>query len=262
MTTHALTFSESVTAIKKIDTSTLLTRRIELDPTKSHYIQLIEGQLSRWIPNVFNYDSVNTGLLRVTTDGGTSWTTIQLVNGLYTVQQIEDAITNVLASVYTSVASPAIVIRANTATNQVYMILDTTALSAGTQIGIDLAPTGSSFGTLLGFTTTTSFVTDGTKTCDAFPQLDWFGNYVSVILETFGAISNKNGSNSSEIYRINLDDASSRNTYSFPLLVQPKIELRDVTQISHWSIKLVGSRDRTLVVLEGDIVISILIHEI
>jgi hypothetical protein len=196
------------------------------------------------MPNVYNIDGKNNGLVRVTNDGGGTWTSIQLPVGIYTIPLIQEAINQTIGPTwYTSMADPAILIQYNLATNIAYIILDSTKLAVGTQIGIDFSQ--SLIHQLLGFSAVQTFITDGVFSASEYAQLDWFGNNVSIVLNGFGALSIKNGVLSNEIVSVPLSSSNVNNEYVYPSagIVSPYITLsRPLTNLSSYDVNFYGSR--------------------
>jgi hypothetical protein len=196
---------------------------------------------------------VNNGIIKVSRDGGANWTSIQLENGVYSVNQISQAVYTAVSSGWIDAADPGILIRSNSALQRCYIILDTTKSGVpNTQLAIDLS--GSLIYQVLGFSATKLFDTDGTKTGDVYPQINYIGNKLSVELLGFGYLSTKNGGNSNEFFQVNLATSSVTNLYTFPSSEQPYIKCTPQYQISNYGIRIVGSNSqRPVYILEGEI---------
>jgi hypothetical protein len=208
-------------------------------------IRLIKATISDRMPNIYSQGTTfNNGLVRVTNDGGLTWTPIQLQNGVYTIPLIQEAINQTIGpTYYTSMSDPGILIQYNLSTNIVYIIIDSSKLAVGTQIGIDFSQ--SLIYQLLGFVTTKTFITDGTHSASNYAQLDWFGNSVSVVLTGFGPISIKNGALSNELVSIPLSASNVNNEYIYPTagIISPIIPLsRPISELRNFDVTFLGSR--------------------
>lgn len=256
-----LSYSKFVNSISSMDGTTTLVQSLQLDSRREHKVRLIDFAISSQIPNVFNYNGTNNGLLAVSGDGGATYTDIQIEDGIYSVSQIQNAINQTLSSWWTDVGDPGILIRSNTAIKKNYIVLDSTKLKAPhTQLGIDLSL--SSISDLLGFSATKTFIVDGTYTGDMYPQLDWIGNKLRVLIHGLGPITILDGGVSDEICRVNLATESVTNLYTFPDIVQPAITVSPPSQLNSFSVELIGSRNnRPVYLLEGEVFVSIEIIE-
>jgi hypothetical protein len=216
------------------------------------------------IPNIYNYGGVNTGLLRTSKDNGVNWDSIQMTNGVYTVSGIEAAILASITTYWTSATDPGLALRYNTQTKIVYVDLDSTKLAVAGQVCIDFAPTGSSLMTLLGFTTPTSFNTDGIHTANTYSAVSWIGNSISCQLYGLGSITIENGTPNNEFFRIPLSSAAVSNEYVFPTsaIVSPWITLNPMSQLQMYSFKFVGSNSRQCLLLEGQVNVIFELREV
>jgi hypothetical protein len=251
--------------ISSLDGDVKLVTPLNMNPNTSKSIRLIKFTISSNIPNVYNVSGSNNGLVRVTRDGGTSWTSIQLDPGIYTTSLIAAAINATIESWYTDSSDPALNIAYNTATQKVYTTLDSTKLAVGgTQIGIDFADSSSLMGTLLGYTTTTSFVTDGDKEADSYAQLNWISDSINVELGGFGSLSIINGQQSNTFFTMNLATETVTNQYEYPSngIVSPWIIIQNMSQLQTYSVKIRGSNGRTVYLLEGRVELVFELREI
>jgi hypothetical protein len=259
-----LSFTNNTSELGSIDGEVVMNQAIKLNPNTKKMIRLDQLTMTSQLPNIYNFNGVNTGLLRTSKDDGVSWDIIQLNDGIYTVSLIQAAILSVITSYWTDSNDPGFAIRYNTATQIVYIEIDSSKLAVVDQFQIDIAPTGSSMNELLGFSSTTLFDTDGLHDADLYAQLDWFGNNVSVQLEGFGSISFLNGQQSNQLCSVPLSSSIVNNEYVFPTagIISPWILIRAENQISKYSIKLVGSSGRNMIFLQGSISLSLELREI
>ena len=230
--------------------------------TQRQSLRLIKASFSSQIANVYQLGAFNNGLLRVTNDGGASWTAIQLPNGVYTTKYIQGAITYTVAAWYTNMADPAIKIQYNLATQIVYVTLDSTKLVAPGQVGIDFSQ--SRISELLGFNNPANqtFTADGLHDADSYAKLDWSGNSVSVMLEGFGPLAIRNGASSHEFASVPLSASHSVNEYVYPIagIIPPIIPIvNTVTEVKSFRVAFKGSRldsanqQMPIFILEGNV---------
>lgn len=258
---RVLTYSTYLSSIGSPNGTTYLNQPIQLNPNRPHYLKIIDCAISTQIPNVYNYGGVNNGLVSVSRDDGVTWTDVQLTDGVYSVNQIQNAINEAVSSWWTDVADPGILIRSNTALKKNYLVLDSTKLKApGTQLRIDFSV--SNIWELLGFSATKVFIVDGTYTGDVYPQVDWWGQKIVVLIHGFGPVTIKNGNSSDEAFRINCPTSTDILLYTFPQTVQPSIIISPPNQIVTYSVEVVGSRGRPIYLLEGEFDLSFEIQEL
>lgn len=263
--TRQITFQSLISSTSNGTTTTRLDQSIQWSKYNStKKIKLVNCFISGNIPNVYNYGGVNNGLVRVTNDGGSSWTSIQLDDGIYTATDITNAINYSVSSWHTSLSDPALVISTNDVIGKCYITLDSTKLATGSQIGIDL--TQSTIYDLLGFLVTDTFTTDGQHDATNLAKLDWFGNTLSIKLDGFGSLSVVNSSSSNIIATLNLSNKNG-NLYQidtssfFPVTIFPP------SQISSYKLSFLGSRNdssgnpKDIIFLEGEIQLTFQIME-
>lgn len=165
--------------VSTLDGTDNLNCAIELSSTNRIFLKPLSAQISVLIPNIFSYGAFNNRLLRVKTSVADPWTTITLTPGVYlSAAYIEAAITDVLAASYTDPADPAIRLESNGITNQIFLIIDSTKLSAGTQACIDF--TLGNISTTIGFIAVKTFIADGIYNSSAIPEFDTQGTICNV----------------------------------------------------------------------------------
>lgn len=260
-----LTYSNAFTSLSSLDGVVTFAQplRFGIRP-KSQAIRLLKVCIPSHMPNIYQLgNSFNNGLIRLTQNGGTSWTQIQLPDGVYTLNYIEAAINTAVSAWWADSSDPGVKIRGNLATNMAYCELDSTKLNIVGQLGIDFSQ--SRINEVLGYITTQTFVTDGLHAADSYAKVDWFGNNISVQISGFGALSNKNGLPSEEICSIPLS-ASVGNTYIYPLtgIPSPYIPLRTMIEtLQSFEVKFFGSRPLAtgglspIYVLEGEVEVQL-----
>jgi hypothetical protein len=258
--TKQFKFARQASVIASGDGTDTFDNAIVFASSSKKQIKLVTGNISKLIPNVFNYGGVNTGLVRVSKDAGLNWTSIQLENGIYSVTQISNAINSTVSAWYTDSASPALEIHTNTAVEKVYLTLDSSKLLVPGQIAIDFSL--SSISALLGFTAPTSFLVDGTYEADAYAQVDWFGNLLSVQLVGFGTLSIADGHPGYELCQVDLTQ-SAGNLYLVDGSQYTFVDINPSLRVNSYQVQFIGSRsNRPIVFLEQDTSLIFIIREI
>lgn len=217
------------------------------------------SSISNTICNVFKTSTFNNGLLRVSNDNGATYTTIQLKNGKYTVNDINLAIQDIITSWYIDSNEPAFQLLQNEVIQKVYCIIDSTKLTSGAQFIIDFSL--SEIKTLLGCSTTPIFNSDGTHEFDAYPQMEWTGARINVnIIGIPFPLSYVNGISSSQIASI----SKNGNTQE---LISDNLDYSIVygrlpDRFYGFDVEFVGSNDRRpIYLLEGEAICHIQLIE-
>ena len=260
-----ISYSGHHTTIGSPDATITMDPPIRTENSQGRGLRLLKLSFTSLLPNVYQYGSFNNGLVGVTRDGGTTWTTIQLPNGVYSAAHIENGINSAISDWYTDAADPGFKVRYNLASQLFYVDIDSTKLVApGTQLGIDLSL--SSMWDLLGFPLATcTFVTDGLHGATNYAKMNRFGDSVSVLLHGFGTLSRRNGRASEELCVVPLSVTNVTNEYIYPNsgIVSPFIPLRDCPQIiNSFGLEFLGSRVDSaghqvpIVIMEGNVDIS------
>ena len=159
-----------------------LRQAINLDPNKGKGFRVIKVMVSGQIPNIFNYNGQDNTKINVSKDAGLTWDTIQMQNGIYTVQMLQLAIRNglLLLGYVANVTDASITLSYNVATQYVYVTLDSTKLLLPGQLGIDFSV--SQIYQALGYTFGAStFIVDGAFSATNPPLLDVQGNYLEIV---------------------------------------------------------------------------------
>jgi hypothetical protein len=180
--------------------------------TNQHWsVRLQRTTISTSIPNVFQYNGINTGLIRVSNDDGATHTDIQLENGNYSVSQINSAVNATVSSWWKTSGDWGIQIKVNEALRRVYLVIDSTKLVDPGQIVVDFSR--SNVDQLLGIGSTKVFDADGVYEFTEYPKIDWFGNAAYISITGIGSLSYVNGLSSYIIGAIDFIDGS--NQYVF-----------------------------------------------
>jgi hypothetical protein len=229
-------------------------------------VRLINFYIDAQICNIFNDGIINNGLFRISNDGFATQTVGQLENGVYsTVTQITAAINELAASLgwWTNPVDPGFEIFSNTVLGKNYIIIDSTKLAVPGQLCIDFGYNNSKLGLLLGFVTPASFILDNTYAADEYAQQDYIGNEISVHFIGSGYLSLINNQDSTEIARINLSDSSVKNTYSFLIIQQPAISIKENRNgLTSYQVKIYGTRfdnntPRPIYLLNGSVYLKL-----
>lgn len=259
-----LTFSRTLTDIGSPDGEVTLDNPLRLDPNRPKKLRLCKFSINSQIPNIVNWGGTNNGLLRVSPDNGVTWTNIQLTTGIYSIPLINSAIQSVISTWWTLSTDPGLIIRANTATQEVYLWLDESKLAVLDHIVVDFNPTvggvTSIMYQLLGFSALTTYTSTGAVGGDLFTapnyaRLDWFGNNISVRLKGFGPVSIRNGSSSYELCQVPLSVATVTNEFLYPNqgLISPWILINALDNLSRYSFEFRSETNQIIPLLEGSV---------
>jgi len=226
MSSQILSYNKTLTSFGSPGTTENVVLSMPIKIGSNAKVRLIDFHIDAQICNIFNYGGINNGLVAVSNDDWTTTTVIQLDNGVYSsVSNIQNAINKTIAGWYIDYNDPGIVIQSNPVLGKNYMTIDSTKLAVAGQLAINFAYNGSLLGELLGFTAPATFNTDGLKEADAFAQVDFIGNEISVKFIGLGNLSMVNNEPSTEIARVNLSDSTVQNVYSYPSIMQPMISI-------------------------------------
>lgn len=138
----------------------VMTNTLNLDSSKRILIKPISAMLSTRIPNIYKYGIFDNTVIRVRRNVADAWTVITLDDGVYVeVSQIQAALMSIIGGWMTNINDPALLFAANTVTDKVYITINTSKLSAGTQMCVDLSQ--SRIAWTLGFPDLTTYNADG-----------------------------------------------------------------------------------------------------
>lgn len=240
------------TNVAPMDTKIVLQDALRLNSQKRTYIKPISAQISTRIPNIFSYGAFNNTIIRVKRNVADAWTVITLTPGVYlTVSEIGAAVTAATSTWHTNPASPAIRIDANTVTDKVFIILDSSKLAAGgTQACIDLSQSQIAF--TLGFPAATSYIADGTYTSSQVVRMDTQGTKVDIVcsLTTSRVI---NGVTKKILFSVPMVAMTGYTEYLYPQLGEPTplIQYQGNTFLSNYDINFQTTFGTTMVFLGG-----------
>ena len=253
---HVIYFQKDNSTYSTIDEHLYFDSDIQFYRNSKKYLKISKIYLSADIPNVI--EDLNNQI-KISKDGGSTWTTINLSSGVYSVDAVNEAVNyNIKSSWYTDETDYGIKISPNTVTNSVYITIDSTKFAdIGAQGAVDL----STIKNLLGFSSTTVYTTDGVFICNSNPNFDWFGNYIDIHIKGLGVKTIKNGSISDKVASINLSTDTINNLYVYPNgTIPPKIPLPSLNKsINHLQFFFRGTRENKNIVLRGQVYVEFVI---
>jgi len=221
-------------------------------------IRLVKAVISKQIPNVYSYDNFDNTKLRVSNDGGVTWTIVNLTPGIYTVAYIQAAINAACASLtyWINNADPGFILDFNPATEQVYIKMDSTKLIGGIgQLGIDFG--NSDMKNTLGFTMPTFFILDGLHTANINAQVDAQGTMIDVkIFNVADRIRySSDGSTNNTLCVIPIDSTNPNEVIYQPPF-SPLIPCSIPPVVAQFTVNFVNGLGRPLYLLTGNVLVE------
>jgi len=212
-------------------------------------LQLINAYASTSIPNILNTAEYDNSKIKASRDGGTTWVTIQLDNGIYDTADLTNSINYALASIgwtNDAINEPLIEIYANEAVQKIYIVLDSTHLIGGPQIALDLS--ASKIFESLGFTLATSvMLIDGSYDATNYAALDVYGNTMQIEIELNNSyFTIENGERSNVVGIVDLTSSNGGNLYNIDTASTAEIDFTLPQYISNFGVKFKGSRYNNL----------------
>lgn len=259
MTTRQITYYKNIDSISSGEETVLLSQSLQFTSQSSRKkLKLVAGTVSRSIPNIFNYNGENNGLIAVKRNKDDDWTEIQLENGIYDISDISNAINKTISDTlkwYTDSTEPAFKIYSNTVVQKCYIIIDSSKLATGgSQFCVKFNYNNSKLYKVLGFNKTSEFSTDGMHEGSDIAQVDYFGNLISIRLYGLGTLSVLNDNVSNEIATIDMNTDSNSNCYKIDTTSMFPVDISPPYEIKSYSVELVGSRDeKHILFMEGEI---------
>ena len=259
MTTRQITYYKKLDSINSGDDRITLSQSLQFTSQSSRKkLKLVAGTVSRSIPNIFNFNGENNGLVAVKRNIADEWTEIQLDNGVYNVSDITNAINKTIGDSlrwYKDNNEPAIKINSNSVVQKCYITIDSSKLSAGgSQFCIKFNYKNSQMYKLLGFVNNPEISNNGMIEGSDIAQIDYFGNLISIRLNGFGNLSIFNDNVSNEIATIDMNSDSGSNCYKIDTTSMFPVDIYPPYDIKSYSVELVGSRnEKHIVFLEGEI---------
>ena len=227
-------------------------------------MRIISAAIPSYIANVHNYFDApvslreNTGYLRVSKDQGVTWRNIQLTDGNYTVDQIQNAINASIVDWLTNQADSCFSLRVNGPLAKCYVEIDSTKLAAGTGFYIDFAPTDgngivSSLAYLLGFTSPSLLNSDGLHPANDIANIDYYGNFCSIQAQGFGYTSIVNEKSTYEIAQVDLTNVRG-NVILYPSdgITTPGIPVNPPSIFNNYSFSFYGTNGKPVLFTQGE----------
>lgn len=243
-----------------------LVQPIQLDPNKKKKYQVIRTIISPEIPNVYNYGNFNNTQIRISNNGGISWSIIQFNNGIYQIDMIQDTITNAIAQAgWLGTSTTPIIVNYNPATQYVYIILNSSGI-VGTQIAVDFGYTP--FYNLLGFSTTSNaiFITDGTFSAQNPPQIDQQGTTCLIVCSLIQGCRYTNGIYSNIVARIPLVQSESQIEIVWPSastgLLSPEVECSMSSTVMNYTVDIQTESGQSMVFLYGNFILELSVTDV
>lgn len=240
----------------------------ELDDKKRKEYQIQSIILSPEIPNIFSYGNFDNTKVKISNDGGTTWSTVLIPNGIYTINMIQDSITDAILQagwIVDNLHIP-IVIDYNPATRLVYIQLDSSQLSVGTQIAVDFGASEiyKMFGLLNPLTSI--FIVDGTFSAPKPPLIDTQGTFVNVSCNLINGARYINGVYSNVIAKVPLVASSSQIEIVFPSATTGSINTPFITAnipniISSFNVKFETPEGKPVVWLYGNAIVQFIVQD-
>jgi len=266
-TVQLFQFENNRDTFGKLDSITSVTPPLKLMDGKRYYIRGLSAEISARIPNVFtsNDNSYvwNNQIVYVKRNVSDPWQLLTIPAGLYTAQQIGQAIANATSSWYTNITQPAIVISINDVIDVVNIQIDSTKLSAGgTQFCLDLSR--SNMHTTLGFSASTILTSDGLFSSTQNPKIDTQTTTLNIFLD-LACFRSRNGVASKILFTVPLILANgSLSTFLFPSpgSTLPLIVYTGPRTVTNFTINFRTGNDKPMFWLNGNIIIQFDICEI
>lgn len=263
--TYRSQYTGAVNTVGTLDGTVNLDQALNLTG-RNQYIRLISCSFSSNIPNIYTYGSATNTVIGLSRDNGATMLTLTLPMGVYSVAMINAAIASATTAAGWWLPGPPIVVGItlsyNTATDIVYVDIDSTQLLVPGQIVVDFAytPVGgvrSQLWTTLGFTTTVAarVAVDGLTSAGLPAAMDPFTSDIHLSLDGFGALGiyGTRPSNLLAVISLISDSGTTPNQYIYPKGQQlPSIKLWNAsTRLATYGFKMTGSNSRPLVWLNG-----------
>ena len=269
MQSYVLEYRKSITTVSTANGRVDLQIPLNLKPNRKYFIRLIKCILSSEIPNIYNYNNVNNGLISITRDGVT-WVDIQLPNGIYTVSYINSAINAVARQLlwFTDPDVSGLLLNYNPATKRCYVNIDSTKLTPVVlplvnQLGINFS--NSLIWDVLGFLNNDVFIVDGLH--DALgnaAKLDYQSTYVDIRLDMATGLKNVNGVRTNILCTVPLVTDSGDNVeYIYPRAgcPSPLIGVNLPSTLSSFGFNFSGGRNNEIIWTDGNVIVEFEILE-
>ena len=247
------------------DLTVNLKQPISLDPSKRKCYRIAKVILTSAIPNVYSYGSVDNTTINISKDGGTTWTTIKIQTGIYTIAELNTLINTTVSSWWADTSNPGFHLSYNPGSQYVYVILDSTKLASAGQVGIDFSV--SQQWKFLGYNQSScTFITDGTYTAPNYPQIDFQTTYVDIYVSCLQNTRFYNGAVNNTVLRLSIENSGNVNEIVFPSgatsTISSYITCSMSNYISSYDVKFINGAGNPLVVMYGNSIVEIELCEI
>lgn len=265
---HVYEYRRTLTSLGTFDGQETFDLESDFANNQSVLARVIKAQLTKQLPNVYNYGTFNNTRIDVTKDGGANWDTVILPTGIYTVEQITSAINLALGSAgpgwWISDTDPGFHIKYNLSTTLVYTEIDSTKLAVPNQLGIryDVSDMYSTLGYTLA---SQPLLTDGVHSATEYPQLDTQGTLVDVTTNLQLTSRRIGGKNTNVMCSISLSSGSEYEDelfYPHGNSPTPYLQIINPGRMTGLSMQLTNGRGRPLVAMYGNFFMEIEILEI
>lgn len=258
-------YRKTLTDIGTFDGVVNFKNNLQLPPNKTLEIAVIKAQLSKQLPNIYDFDSHDNTRLETTKDGWTTTDVVVLPDGIYTLEYLENAINDALgiAGYWTNPADPGVKLTYNLATTKVNTYLDSTKLAAvhlGGPLGLDWTPQSTIYATLGYLVTAGRFTGTGTYSATEYPQLDEQGT-VADISSSFNLVYRYINSDATEVIAsIPLTSGTADEDeflYPLPGQVPVYMQINNTGSMTGISMSILNGRGNPLVGMYGNFFIEI-----
>jgi hypothetical protein len=164
--------------------------------------------------NVFSdFNGETTNTLKVSRDGGTTFSTIILPVGNYSIEQLNRAINDSISAWITDAEDSSFNLFYKDPTGKCYIVIDSSKLTApGTQFQINF---DSDISKLVG-TTTKLYEIDNTYTFEDAPKMNYFGDVLYVVFENgFGNLNSRNARSSNALCSVPLTKRNASDNFFY-----------------------------------------------
>lgn len=261
-------YRKTVDDLAVLDGEISFDANLSLPPNKPLFIRVIKAQLTKQLPNIYEYGNFDNTRIGLTRDGGVSWVVVVLPPGIYTLEYLEYALNEAVAVAphlwWTLATDPGFEFTFNLATQKINVYMDSSKLAAPGILGIDF-DSYSDANLLVGFDPVGPILDSGPPFPSLFPapnypQFDTQGTAVDIISSFNLVYSYQNSKNTDVIASIPLTGSNEDHDeflYPIPGQVSPYMQVTNTSVLSGITLTLVGSRARPIVSTNGNFFITI-----
>ena len=257
------------TGIGKMDALVNVTPSLKLSEYKKYYIRPLSAELSSRIPNVFQSTNplFNNRRIYIKRNIADPFVFIDLPVGIYTPQQLGQAIVSAVQAWFTNPADPSLVISTNSVIDVVNIsIIGGKLASGGTQFCLDIQTNSDMYKTL-GFSFGSAiFTSNSTFTSNRTPQVDTQTTTVDIICDLCNTRC-LNGKLSRILFSIPLvlSNNGTLTTFLYPPAGTDSLPLIPYTgqkTISNYTLQFRTGDDKIFYFMNGNVSIQFAISEI